>query len=1118
MEALLGASQSNPSCDSIADLQDKLRDLFSKRVSETRAEHISVTFELRSTTIFEIPVTETENEALENASNIDPLLGGTRSIAAPPAVVNGRQATRRINAIDALVNQPLDDPVLQTSITRHIISGLDEVDGSDWTVRQVSRAQQGWTFTYICKDSWQSWSRRSTKTPAKVLVGEWSEKGGQDPVHMARPAFDCRGSVKIAFVKSTRTIDVKYEHMPMHKTVAQLIELLAPPPAAPPVKTPAKKPKEPKPLKERKTPKEPKSKTPKKRAGENRTADGEGSQSKRRRKKKDSAAPTGPEGSALPPEMPGALPVGHATPRQLYNTQVESTGGAPPDGSSNYPEGLVSANAADAAATDDDVHSHSILNLPPGEAARRRDLAIKLLTESNIDPKTLSAEQFSIFANQSPELQQDSLAMLVKYGAERLRIVHPDKDEASSGQATPDGQSTPGSAMPATETPKSNKPKKQPDAEASPMPEAGHAPQNVEAAGRKRKTPSQRICDNCRVVNFRGKCDKKNPSCSSCVLEGLQCVYSAAKPKQSKAPPAEQEAPGQSAATAVPDEEPEDLGAPGFHTVAVGGPVHEPIHEQVNETVNEPISDPVHHETASPSNTLAQSHGIYQHSSRLTFPQVGATTTSEPPQSSTPSAPMGYISHSLSETPENSLHGYTYSTQADRAAPEYTEKTTIAVEQVQRGKSVPQPASRRSLPTSQSSHLTATTDTTMNAQSSWQSMSGQPTMAVSATRTSPRQSRMKKPALGSQGYGDLQQRVSSWVTANQPTPETTQPMRTSPSQAAAPPGRSKSRQSRVQNHTTVHSIPAARPGQSQGTQPLADNSGYESAATAQQPTSTDGYNSYNQYPSAASTQPDSSSDRITYQPYTNNQASTSSNSYSSFDNYNICLANPASSTMPTPAPQTVASSYPSTSVAGTNTTQWGGAASTSQARNPRIYNATQATAGTSSSHNMSSNPEQSQLSQGFNAHPQLSTQARGSSSVYAQQQQKQPQQPHQPQQTQQQQRRQQQQQQQNYSGYMTQQPHTAAISTSHRGWYAFAANNAAAPGGYNPNAAVAGSASHGQDHGHGHGHATNHAAAHGHGGGGGSHRSMNLSSHAYSSMGGDEQAMYDLLRSGNPVG
>lgn len=173
----------------------------------------------------------------------------------------------------------------------------------------------------------------------------------------------------------------------MHKTVAQLIDLLAPPPVAPIVKTPAKKAREPKPPKEPRPPKEPKPKTPrasKKRAGENGAPDGEGTGPKKRRKKKDSVVP------------------------------VAAAGGA-------------------SATVNGEVHAHSILNLPPGEAARRRETTIKLLSESNIDPETLSAEQFNIFANQSPELQQDSLTMLMRYGAERLRIVHPNKDAPSSG-------------------------------------------------------------------------------------------------------------------------------------------------------------------------------------------------------------------------------------------------------------------------------------------------------------------------------------------------------------------------------------------------------------------------------------------------------------------------------------------------------------------------------------------------------------------------------------------------------------------------------------------------------------------------------------------------------------
>lgn len=84
------------------------------------------------------------------------------------------------------------------------------------------------------------------------------------------------------------------------------------------------------------------------------------------------------------------------------------------------------------------LHLTSILNVPEEEAERRRQTAINLLNGKGVDPATLSAEQFNIFANQAPNLQEASLEMLAKYGAERLRIVHPDdKEQPESTSSTP---------------------------------------------------------------------------------------------------------------------------------------------------------------------------------------------------------------------------------------------------------------------------------------------------------------------------------------------------------------------------------------------------------------------------------------------------------------------------------------------------------------------------------------------------------------------------------------------------------------------------------------------------------------------------------------------------------
>ncbi|KAH6856619.1 hypothetical protein B0I37DRAFT_79604 [Chaetomium sp. MPI-CAGE-AT-0009] len=1078
MEALLGAGQSNPACNSVADLQAQLRDLLHNRVTETRADHTSVTFEIRATATFEIPVIETENEAPEGVSNIDPLLGVARSNAVPAANGNPGQPARRVTAIDALVNQPVDDPALQTTIARQIILSLREVDSSNWTVRQVSRTEQGWTFTYVCKDSWQEWNRQAAKTPAKTVIGEWSEKGGQDPIHLVRPAFDCRGSVKIAFSKSTKTIDVKYEHTPIHKTVAQLIELLAPPPIAPVIKTPAKKAKEPKAPKEPRPPKEPKPKTPrpsKKRAGENGITAGEGSQPKRSRKKKDSLAPVAQSGTVLPPEMPGALPVGDPSARQLYNTQAGTPDGPQPGGSGSYPEGLVSAanDATAAESINSGVHAHSILNLPPGEAARRREVAIKLLSDNNIDPKTLSAEQFNIFANQSPELQSDSLAMLLEYGAERLRIVHPAKDGVSSGQSTPNNANN--SSPAATGAPQPVNPKKsrkRPETEGVGV---GETQSSEVGEGRQR-----RICDNCSIKKYKGKCDKAKPSCSMCVGDGVACVYPPSKPRQSKAADTVPEA-AEQARPEMPNDEPDGSGSSGLNIAPVVQPPHEPAPAQehydghLHQAVNAPVSESVAHQAETPSDVFNQVHGIYQHPSGLGFPQVSATASAEPTQSSIPSAAIepGYMPNSRPEAPEAPLQGY-----AHPQPPAVHRKPAAAVEQVGRGSSGTQAAaSRRSLPVGQPANgrnASATTD----SQDAWQSMSSTP---AQATRTSPRQPRTKKPGPVSKAHdGSRQQPASSWGNAGQPV--ATQPTRNSPIQTAVQPARAASRQNN-------HSPPTAAQPSSVQSNP-AQGYGYSQHQTG-------------------NTQAEPSGERVSYQPYTN-QTSNQPSSYST-DSYDARMANTTSSTYPTTTSQNVASSYSSNPAATTSTTQWAASTSTNQSRNTHAYNATQSAAG-SASYNAASNAPQSQTLQGFNVRPPPS-QPRGSSSAYNQQLQQQQRQQHG------QQHNQQSQQQPSYNGYVNnmsqqQQPQQQA-SGGHQNWgYGFGATAGNASSGYNSAAvgsgsnsySAAASTSHRREHmGHGsHGHPAQ------------QQRSMNLSSHTYSSMDG-EQSLYDLLRT-HPAG
>lgn len=522
------------------------------------------------------------------------------------------------------------------------------------------------------------------------------------------------------------------------------------------------------------------------------------------------------------------------------------------------------------------------------------------------------------------------------------------------------------------------------------------------------------------------------------------------------------------------------------------------------------VSEPVPHQVESPSDAFNQSHGVYQHSSGLSFPRIGVTPTSELSQSAVPaapieSAPTGYMQNSISEGSEAPSLNFTYPQPqtTHKAAPDHAAQPTPVVAHSRSSSSGGQaPASRQGLLTSQPAQHDAMTGT---ATSTWQSM---PAQGASAAKSSPRPSRAKKPAPGPLAYDDLREQQSSWANANQPVAQTTQPMQPSPDQAAAQPVRSKSRQStRAQSHTPVNSLnslPPARQAQPHGGQSLADNSGYASASVVQQSSSTQSYNDYNQY-SSGNNQADSSGDRIAYQPYTNNPASTHSTSYSSFENYNSRLASAPSSTRSSSASQNVASSYPANSATQPPAAQWGAATSTPQARNAHAYNATQSASGTTS-YNVPSSTQQSQSLQGFSVKPQAPTQARSSSSMYSQQPQPQQhrQQPHQ------QQQQPQRQQQQNYNGYLGNIGQQAHTTSNHQNWYGFgAASNTSS--GYNSAAATSGNNAYSAAA------ATSHAQGHCHGHQTQPHRPMNLSSHTYSSMDGHGEAVYDLLRS-NPGG
>ena len=243
---------------------------------------------------------------------------------------------------------------------------------------------------------------------------------------------------------------MKYEHSPMHKTVAELMELLVPPPA--PIEVPLRQPKEPRPAKAPRTPKTPatgRKKRPADTGDETTPGDGSTRPKKSRKKSNGQNLPVAPVAVMMAPEPEASNPNSAVADSQLAQYHGDQNGGPIRDG--NHQAAPVSAPDSEADPTTVGMHLHSIPTLSADEVKRRRDVALQMLSDAGIDPKTLTADQFGIFANQSPELQRESLAMLVQYGAERLRIVHPAKEASSDSSTPPPSQPEPASTVAAAQ-------------------------------------------------------------------------------------------------------------------------------------------------------------------------------------------------------------------------------------------------------------------------------------------------------------------------------------------------------------------------------------------------------------------------------------------------------------------------------------------------------------------------------------------------------------------------------------------------------------------------------------------------------------------------------------------
>ncbi|ETS82805.1 hypothetical protein PFICI_04681 [Pestalotiopsis fici W106-1] len=854
---------------SVEELQHELHDIVASKRSETRAEHISTSLELRMTAVLNVP-----QEPEQLADNLEQLL---------------EPMTRTVTVSETVLNQPTDDPKLQRSVAKYLAGSLAVVDDSLWAVRSVSRTAQGWSFIYHCQHSLQAWNRQNAKKPDRQPIASFSGPGGLDTVNLSRPAFDCRGTLSISFSKSSRAIVVKYEHTPLHKTVAELVERLLPtlpPPPVPNVNTPnvsrSAKAKRPPPT----DGEESSRKKPKKKKKKKGTDDG------------DEAAQPGSQATSQPPEE-------------------TSSGSQPP----------------------------SALNIPPLEAARRREVANNLLMERGIDPATLSEEQFSIFSNQAPNLQEASLDMLAKYGAERLRIVHPDeKGPSAPASSTPAqqvsvGDGTDSASATATETPTKKRKPRAKKSDAVVVEDAGdEGPAVASASKRDRKTRG--TCNTCKLA--KRKCTKEHPQCSVCEELGETCVYLPPKPRKKL---------GISADVAVDEDDDSE---------AVGqGSTEQSLLEHVAPTVQVPPAAAVSHdddEFIPDPNILAgptQPGGPppYYHQAEVAEPSPQPL-----PQHHDATGPgLDYpqpeihqevhhqeFAHDVAQQPHHHYPGLTFSnTRPAQASPEISYATTKKSSTRRKDGNA-----RHSLPTAQSlepakasnaSGVNASSTTNWRRGTNQSPAMNQRTSTASPTlpqaQPQPSKGRSTRKSVADPSDSPFDSYQAAAVLAQTPIPVPVPRVAQSPALSRSPfqtaqksPARAKSRQGqRSQSRTPVTQTPVPPPVIP--TAHAAPSTQTFDTSTPASSASIPAYNPFARYNGTGNDQYSQSttagqSTRIAYEPNTYNQqtsTSTSSNAYNNTSSYGYSRDN----TQSNPLNQALHDSSDFGSTTNTNNTnQW----------------------------------------------------------------------------------------------------------------------------------------------------------------------------------------------------
>ncbi|KAG6208400.1 hypothetical protein E4U35_008480 [Claviceps purpurea] len=516
--------QDDGACLSVAELEERLRNTIREKKTEVRAERINNVFNIAGTVEFTINATQTQTPN-NGPVAIDPMLRG----AEPMDVDMENQSQSRIyTALSILRSQPSSNPSVQQAVATQIVAAASAADSSSWILHHTELTTIGWTFTYLCEGSTTVWNMRNQRK-VRVIVGDFSKRD-PNPLLMSRPAFDCKGRLIISFPRKERKIIVRYDHMPLHMTVADHMEFTKPPPMIGPQK-PSKAiliEVNRQAQKEAASAKRRASRLAKKQeameAQEAAIRDGIASPEKPRkeRQSKDIEAAEVSLVDQASPAMDDADVIQLQQAISHEDEQVENAI-APAVTPTEHPvsealipnvtpeeEQVENAIAPVVTPTQPPPSKGLILNVTPEEAERRMDVALKMLAEAEIDSATLSADQLTIFANQAPNLQKESLNMLITYGAERLQIIHPNDREALPSAPPPAAAPSVGDANEQNGT-------------ATTTQNSVRASETITRKRKRSLGKSRLSCLPCK--SRKTKCPKDRPACMVCQAAGHVCEY-----------------------------------------------------------------------------------------------------------------------------------------------------------------------------------------------------------------------------------------------------------------------------------------------------------------------------------------------------------------------------------------------------------------------------------------------------------------------------------------------------------------------------------------------------------------------------------------------------------------